>query len=74
MIKGYVVYTEIRKGSYSERWYYGTYDDLNKANDVAYELGHGYEDEFDIYHCVCDASQAVKFGIRNLPDCFHSEV
>ena len=59
----YVVYTEIHENGQVERWYYGTYDTSNRANEVALMLGG----EWPIYHCVCDADKAKDFGIQNLP-------
>ena len=61
-----IVYTEIQRSfeeGGSECWYYGTYDRAT-ANRVAIELGN----EYPTYHCVCKASEAEEFGIKNLPN------
>jgi len=58
-----VVYTEIHKNGKMERWYYGVYSDHNRANDVAYELGHGD----GIWHCVCDEADVHELNIKNVP-------
>ena len=61
----FIVYTEIHKNDGFERWFYGQYEDENRANEVAISLGHNPSE--GIYHCVCDASDAKAFGIQNLP-------
>lgn len=59
----YIVYTEIIKENGVERWYYGTYRESDRANEVALELGG----EHPIYHCVCGAEDAKALKILNLP-------
>ena len=64
----YIIYTEIFPEDYTkpvERWYYGTYSDRDQANEIAIALNEGAGPR--IYRCVCDASEARKLGIRNLP-------
>lgn len=60
----YVVYTEILNGTPNpERWYYGTFESSNRANEVALRLGS----EYPTYHCVADLEDAEELGIRNMP-------
>lgn len=59
----YIVYAEIHKDGKVERWYYGTWADRNRANEVALDLdGH-----WPIYYCVCKEEEAEELGIQNLP-------
>ena len=58
----FIVYTEIL-GDTIQRWYYGTYADNNRANEVALELGGAYP----VYHCVCSIDDAQDLGILNMP-------
>lgn len=59
----WVVYTEIHENENIDRWYYGTYKDRDRANEVALELGN----EYPIYHCVVSLEDSIKFNIKNLP-------
>lgn len=63
MTERYVVYTQIHEAGRIERWYYGTYNDRNRANEVAYDLGG----EYPVYHCLCKESEAKDYNIQNLP-------
>lgn len=45
------------------RWYYGTYNDRNMANDIAADLGNGYP----YFHTVIPAEDAESLGVLNLP-------
>ena len=58
----FIVYTEIL-GNGVERWYYGTYESREEANEVAYELGGKYP----IFHCVCATNEAKDYEVMNLP-------
>lgn len=58
----WIVYTEIHTDSDVERWYYGVWDDHNRANEVAIALGNNYP----VFHCVCSESDANKLGIQNM--------
>lgn len=62
----YIIYTEIISKSGTQRWFYGRYDNEDRANDVAYELGQDREN--GIYHCVCDEDEAKKLSIQNMPE------
>lgn len=59
----FTVYTEIHENGTVERWYYGTYADRDRANEVALELGG----EWPVFHCVCPRDEAEAWGILNLP-------
>lgn len=59
----FTVFTEIHENGTVERWYYGTYNDRDFANEVAIDLGN----EWPVYHCVCRAEEAEDWGILNLP-------
>lgn len=61
--KMFTVFTEIHENGRVERWYYGTYNDRDFANEVAIDLGN----EWPVYHCVCRAEEAEDWGILNLP-------
>jgi len=58
----YIVYTQIHNDGV-QRWYYGTYADRDRANEVALELGGSYP----VYHCVCSIEEAETLGIQNMP-------
>ena len=58
----YIVYTEIHEKGKVERWYYGAYENSNRANEVALMLGQ----EYPIFHCVCKAEDAEKLNIQNM--------
>lgn len=60
----WVVYTKIHDNGTHENWYYGCYDDYNRANEVALSLGN----EWPIYHSVCKVEEALDYGIQNLPN------
>lgn len=45
------------------RWYYGTFTDRNRANEVAMELGNDYP----FFHAVIPAEDAESWGVLNLP-------
>lgn len=60
----YIVFTEIHyKDGYIERWYFGRFNNRDKANEIAIELGNQYP----IFHSVCAESDAEDFDIHNLP-------
>ena len=59
----YIVFTQIHENHTSSRWYYGTYETADRANEVALALGG----EYPTFHCVCEASEAEAYGIQNLP-------
>lgn len=59
----YIVYTEHHFDEKVERWYYGTYENRDRANEVALELGYAYP----WYHCVCGLEEAFELGVQNLP-------
>lgn len=59
----YIVYSEIHKDGKVERWYYGTWADRDRANEVAIDLdGH-----WPIYYGVCREDEAEELGVQNLP-------
>ena len=59
----YIVYSEIHKDGKVERWYYGTWADRDRANEVAMDLdGH-----WPIYYDVCREDEAEELGVQNLP-------
>lgn len=59
----WIVYTEILNGTPNpERWYYGRYSNVDKANEVAIELGN----DSTTYHCVCNEEMAEKLNIKNI--------
>lgn len=59
---GYMVVTEIHDAGSVERWFYGCWDDEDRANEVALELGA----HDGIYHIVIDASNAEAMGVQNI--------
>lgn len=59
----YIVYTEIHKDGKVERWYYGTWADRDRANEVAMDL----DGEWPIYYSVCREDEAEELGVQNLP-------
>ena len=59
----YIVYTQIHENHTIERWYYGTYETAERADEVALALGN----EYPTFHCVCKAEEANDYGIQNLP-------
>lgn len=61
----YVVFTEVFSNHHIDRWYYGTYDSRECANDVAYELNKFCKDDCS-YHCICPLDEAEDWEIKNL--------
>ena len=61
----YIIYTEIRHDGSVQRWYYGTYADRDRANEIALEMNE--HSESNIRRCVCEESKAESFGIMNMP-------
>ena len=59
-----MVITELFDGRITERWYYGTWADRARAEEVAAELGHGLE----VDHIVIRADEAEDWSVQNLPD------
>ena len=60
----WVVYTKIHENGSHENWYYGCYDNYNKANEVALDLGGSWP----VYHCVCEAEKVRDYNIKNVPN------
>jgi hypothetical protein len=60
----YMVITELFDDRITERWYYGTWADRARAEEVAAELGHGLE----VDHIVIRADEARDWDVQNLPD------
>ena len=59
----FMVITEIVGESKTERWFYGKYDNQNRANEGAMELGNDYT----IFHSVILADKACDFCVLNCP-------
>lgn len=62
----WIVYTEIHDENGVERWYYGRWDDHNKANEVAIELNNNRGSKYPVCSCVCHVDNAEKLGIMNM--------
>lgn len=58
----WVVYTEIHTEKGVERWYYGKYNNRDRANEVALELKSSYP----IFHRVCPFGQVEELKIKNI--------
>lgn len=66
----YIVYTEICSNyeHTPERFFYGLYDNRDRANEVAIDLGNDYDR--GIFHYVCLDTDAETFHIQNYPTSF----
>lgn len=59
----YIVYTEHYIGEKVDRLYYGTFNTIDRASEVASELCNSYP----YYHFVCKWEEASELGVHNLP-------
>ncbi len=62
----YIIYREIFEDGNMERWFYSYNSNRDQANELAIQLNR-YGNP-DVWACVCKASEAKAFGIKNLPD------
>lgn len=60
---GFMVITENYTENGIERWYYGTWQNRDRANEAALELGG----EWPTCHCVIPAAEAEAYEVKNLP-------
>lgn len=61
-----IIITEILTTSGIDRWYYGAYSSLARANEVALLMNDNNEDP-EIYYSVITRNEAVEWGVNNLP-------
>lgn len=60
----YIIYSEFFTERTLERWFYGRYDDVQQANEIAISL---HEQNSSVWYCVTTESNAKALGIQNMP-------
>ena len=64
----YIIYSETFDGNTPMRYFYGKFDDRNKANSIADRLNDISIDGQGTYYCVCTYDGACALGVNNIPN------
>ena len=70
----WIVYSEIFDDCLPERYFYGSFDDRNKANEIAEKLNQQNDTRTNIdrvFYGVCDYKDAVAIEVQELPPDLH---
>ena len=63
----WIIYSERFEDHTPVRWYYGTYENRDHANEVAIALNKVFEDHADASFCVCRDDNSIVETIKNMP-------
>ena len=61
----WMIYSERFVDNKAVRWFYGTYADRDRANELALQLKDQYRDP-NLWFCVIPAEDAEAYGVRGV--------